>query len=84
METSELNIEQPVNTKTKNTILCFSSWVAAKNLPFLVITAGMVRLFLSDNPIRSKGARSLNRKHACGPQPFEGMRPVVNYRGVFT
>lgn len=46
MKTSDLNTAQQINQKGQNLIMRFASWVKIKNLPFIIISAGMIVMLL--------------------------------------
>jgi uncharacterized membrane protein YkgB len=73
METSTLNKTQPINAGGQNLIIRFSAWVNDKNLPFVVISGGMIVMLLW------AGAYKMTAPGADGIVPLVNNNPLISW-----
>jgi len=73
MKTSEANVKQSMSSRNENIIIRFSTWVTGKNVPFLVITAGMVVMLLW------AGAFKMTAPGAEGIVPLVENSPLISW-----
>lgn len=73
MKTSALTAGQLNNAKEQNIVIRFSSWVSRNNLPFLVITAGMVVMLLW------AGSFKMTLPGADGIVPLVDNSPLISW-----
>lgn len=73
MKTSELNAGKLANVNGQNVIIKFASWIDVRNLPFLVITAGMIVMLLW------AGSYKMTVPGADGIVPLVTNNPLISW-----
>lgn len=73
MEMSGLNIAQQINPSGQNRLIRFSSWVDKQNLPFVVISIGMIVMLLW------AGAYKMTVPGADGIVPLINNSPLISW-----
>ncbi|WPU94780.1 DUF417 family protein [Mucilaginibacter sabulilitoris] len=73
MKTTVLNTEQLHNHDSQNIAIKFASWVSRKNVPFLIITTGMVVMLLW------AGSYKMTAPGAEGIVPLVDNNPLISW-----
>lgn len=73
MELSDFNAVQSISTNKQNILIRFSSWVSRQNLPFAVVSVGMVVMLLW------AGAYKMTISGADGIVPLVTNSPLISW-----